>query len=448
MQTIRAGVFSMVVLALGACGDPSAPGDGGRLDGSMGGQDGALGPDAAGHDGGSSGVDAGPADDAGSIDSGSLDAGSTDGGSTDGGSTAIDAGSGVDAGPGTPPPPPPAFTALFSTRPAGDGPDGTLEDAIVALIDDAVPGSRIRVAIYTFTRARGSSALIRAHDRGVDVRVVLDGGNTSAPASELAALRAGLGAARVTVCDAPGTACVGSGIMHHKTFLFSALGDGSRDVVVQGSHNLSNSQRSMHNNLLVVRGDAALFAAYERTWNDLRADVEIPNYYRIDAGDLATRAYFFPRVAGDTVVSVLDNVNCDSTSRIRATMAFFTNARLAIAERLAARQREGCDVRVVIGDAEIRAGDRVLSTLRGAGVGVTLYPSRSGGWSVHSKYLLIDAPYSGSAAHRRLVFTGSHNWTGPALTINDETMLRVEDAPVFDAYLADWTLTRAAAARP
>jgi phosphatidylserine/phosphatidylglycerophosphate/cardiolipin synthase-like enzyme len=175
----------------------------------------------------------------------------------------------------------------------------------------------------------------------------------------------------------------------------------------------------------------------------------MPDYYRIDDGDLATRVYFFPRpTGGDTSVSILDNVMCDRTARIRVAMAFFTNARREVADALAARAREGCDVRVVAGDAEIPLGSAVASTLTGAGVQLTRYPERGGGWSLHSKYMVIDARYADSAEHRRLVFTGSHNWTGPALTVNDETLLRVEDDAVFDTFMEDWEHVRASAIRP
>jgi len=42
-----------------------------------------------------------------------------------------------------------------------------------------------------------------------------------------------------------------------------------------------------------------------------------------------------------------------------------------------------------------------------------------------------------------LVFTGSHNYTGAALRDNDETFLRVDDAAVFDAFMANWNTIRA-----
>jgi phosphatidylserine/phosphatidylglycerophosphate/cardiolipin synthase-like enzyme len=393
-----------------------------------------------------------PAQDAGSI---ADDAGVTP---EEAGGTPSDAGTvtpppdaGADAGmSSTPDAGPPTYAALFSTRSSTNAADATIESFLVSLIDQALPGSTIRIALFTFTRAGPSSALVRAHNRGVDVKVVLDGDNVNSPFSELSVLRTGLGTSRVHVCDAPGTACVGSGIMHHKTFLFSALADGSRNVVVQASHNLTTGQTTMHNNAVVIRGDAALYAAYLRTWNDLVADVEIPDYYRVDDGSLGSnRVYFFPRpTGGDTSVSILNNITCDSTARVRVAMAFFTDARVEVAQALAARKAEGCDVRVVAGDDEIPLGSSVASTLTAVGVELTRYPARSGSWGLHSKYLLIDAKYAGSTAHRRLVFTGSHNWTGPALTINDETLLRVEDDGVFTGFLADWAHVRASAVRP
>jgi phosphatidylserine/phosphatidylglycerophosphate/cardiolipin synthase-like enzyme len=363
----------------------------------------------------------------------------------------MDAGTPPPPPPPPPPPvdsgaPPPRFTAVFSTRNAANANDTRVEDAVISLIRMAVPGSRVRIAVFNFGRSTVSSELIAAHRRGVDVRLVLDGGTPRDPGTEVPTLIAGLGRDRIVICDAPGTACIGSGIMHHKTFLFSQLSDGSRNVVVQGSHNFTLGQLHMHNNALIVRGDAALYAGFERVFDDLRRDVEDPNYYRILDGDLNTRAYFFPRASGDTSVSIVENVTCDRTATIRVAMAFFTDARIAVARALAQKAREGCSVELVIGNDEIPAGDLVVSTLRSAGARVTLYPQRTNEWGLHSKYMLIDAVYAG--ARRQLVFTGSHNWTGPALDNNDETLLKVEDLGVFRAYSADWLFVRDAAVRP
>jgi len=349
--------------------------------------------------------------------------------------------------PATGTPPPPRFQVVFSQRAEGNGRDPAIENLLIELIGRALPGSRLRAAVYTFTRATVAQALIAAHRRGVDVRVVIDGSAHLAATSVVPSLVTGLGRTRVTSCSAPGSACLGTGIMHHKTYLFSALNDGSRSVVVQTSYNPTAGQLRRHNDALVIRGDSRLFATFERTFEDQRRDTVHSNYYRIQDGYFRTRAYFHPRATGDTVVSILNSVDCTGGGRIRAAMAFFTNARLEVARALAARQRAGCTVEVVIGSEGIPPGRDVLATLREMGVRVTLYPLRSG-WGLHSKYLLLDARLGGSTTTRRLVFTGSHNWTGPSLRTNDETLLRIDNAAVYDAYLANWGRVRGAASTP
>ena len=93
------------------------------------------------------------------------------------------------------------------------------------------------------------------------------------------------------------------------------------------------------------------------------------------------------------------------------------------------------------------AGDAdpaVYPALKADGVDVRQYDDK-GGNHVHSKYLLIDSEYQdGSTAKaRKLVWTGSHNYTEPALRFNDETLLRVDDADVFEAYQKNFTTLRA-----
>jgi phosphatidylserine/phosphatidylglycerophosphate/cardiolipin synthase-like enzyme len=395
--------------------------------------------------------DGGPEEaDGGWDDGGAPDEGLPEG--DDGGAAADDGGpTEDDGGPEPDDGAEPAVTiqTVFSVRPADNGRDDTVEDAIVDLIQRAVPGSRIRVAIYTFTRDRVADELVAAHLRGVDVKVLLDGGAPDVLGSEVGTLQAGLGMDRVHLCDAPGTSCLGTGIMHHKTFLFSELSDGSRNVVLQASHNLTHIQLNLHNNAVIVRNDDRLFESYQQTFEDMWQDVENDTYYHYDNGSGPARVYYFPKGSGsDPVVSILNNVRCDATARIRVLSAFFTHARRAVAQALAARQADGCDVAVVASTAENNLGADVQSTLTAGGVTLVPYPERTGGWTIHSKVLLIDAPFEGSTGHRRLVFCGSHNWTGPALWSNDETMLRIEDDGVFQAFLDDWARTRAAADRP
>lgn len=70
-------------------------------------------------------------------------------------------------------------------------------------------------------------------------------------------------------------------------------------------------------------------------------------------------------------------------------------------------------------------------------------PQASGTFS-HTKYLLIEGSYKG-VKDQKLIFTGSHTYTGMALTSNDEALLKYESAPVHDAYVLNFREQRAAA---
>lgn len=337
---------------------------------------------------------------------------------------------------------PPQKEVFFSKPLPGGAADPTIEDAIGELVDLAVPGSTVRVALYHWSRVDIAHKFVAASQAGVDVRVVLDRENQDAMGVDWEAvtvLKTGLGADRVLLCDelAGSGACIGTGINHNKFYLFSALADGSTQVVAQSSANMTGPQLHKHNNMVVIRGDAALYGAYTDYWDDLRAELQATDYYHSVDGDTGTTVYFYPRAAGDTIVGVLDNVTCGPGATIRVAMAFFTDARLEVAEKLASLREAGCDVAAIVVDDATYPGDQVLATLKGAGVDVTLYPEGPSDEGLHSKYLLIAARYAGVDG-QRLLWTGSHNYTGPALRENDETLLKIDDAGLFDAFVADW----------
>ncbi len=351
-----------------------------------------------------------------------------------------------DAGPGTAPPAPrPDKTVVFTVPNAQGTPDLTIERALLTLIAHAAPGSTIRIAMYTFTRTSISNALLAAHRRGVDVRLVLD--RVAVGEDPHRDLAAALPAGAVTVChpdDAEGS-CIGTNINHNKLALFSALQDGTRDIVAQSSANFTTAQTKMHNNLVVIRGDHALFTAYSDYWNDLQRQMRDPDYYHSEAGSTGARAYFFPRSDGDTILGVLTSTDCTAGAHLRLAIPYWTSARLEIATRLGEMFRAGCEVEVVAGNDDGNPAPEVAAAFSAAGVPVTLYAVGPAGQGVHSKYLLIEGRYF-ERDDQHLVWTGSHNFSGPSLTSNDEVLLKVDDRALYDAFVADWTRIREMAA--
>ena len=339
---------------------------------------------------------------------------------------------------------PPALEARFNVPTASGANDLTLENTIVDFVNRTPAGQSIYLSVYHFTRSAPAQALVAAQARGVNVRVILDGSNSAYAATTT--LKNGLPAANLTLCTSPnGGSCIGTDINHSKFYLFSSIGPGESSVVVQSSANLTNPMLDEHNNMVIVRGDTALYAGYLAYWQDQRAQLKNPNYYRTLIGNLPVRTYVYPRASGDTIVSVLGNVVCGGNKRLRLAMSLFTNARLAIAQSLAAKAAQGCSVVALLRDDGTTPGASVLSTLKNGGVTVHLYAASAARATIHSKYLLIDSHYdtgSGPTA-RKLVYSGSHNYTLGALQQNDEQLIRVDDAGVFAAFWANWQQTLA-----
>ncbi len=366
-----------------------------------------------------------------------------------------------DAAVGPPPPPPPPECpfapgaepqkkAIFTDQYPAE--DLDIEDELIRLFRAATPGSQIRIALFTWTRGRMVDALMSAAQRGVDVRVVLDESNQIEEpegsgnwryTAAVQRLLTELGRDRVTLCNArtppDGGGCHGTGINHNKFFLFSELCDGSRNVVVQSSANLTNPQITQYNNAVVIRNDAALHAAYLGYWRDLDAERRDLSYYHSENGDTGTKAYFFPRASQggdpdpdrDTIHNILaDNVECGNNSEVLVMMAFWSQARGYLVEDLARLRGRGCDVRVIV--SRDASTDALQRHLRDALPDNKIHLVDG----VHSKYLLVKADYLGERKH--LVWTGSHNYTGPALRENDETLLKIDDRAIFDAFRANW----------
>jgi phosphatidylserine/phosphatidylglycerophosphate/cardiolipin synthase-like enzyme len=325
-----------------------------------------------------------------------------------------------------------------------NGSDFTAQNAMIDLLRQASPGSEVHIAIYEWDSIPYAEAVEFAVSRGVTVRVVADG-NEMDPAVEQR-LVAAIGRGNVTLCGRG--ACIGTGINHNKFMLFSRLDDGSSNVVMQGSHNFRDSQNRRFNHLVVVRGDNALYTHYRDYWNDLRGQGQNLNYYDVHGdftGDTGVKGYFFPRVSGDLIISVLNNVHCDPGAELHVGMAFFKDARgVEVARTLREKRDAGCGVHIIVGnylgDDPPSPSQAVQDMLRG--MDWRIYDQ--GGVTVHSKYLLIRARYATGDEVETLVFAGSHNYTNGALRSNDEALLRLNDAASYNAFLAHWNRMRAA----
>jgi PLD-like domain len=340
----------------------------------------------------------------------------------------------------------------FFTQADNSFDDTTLENVVAELLDAAPTGSHIRVAMYSWTRLPPplANGFINAQRRGVDIQLII--GKDSMNTAAVRRLRNNIPAANFTFCGLGVTteACLNSDttlahINHNKFFLFSALNDGSRNVVVQSSANLTNPMLNNHNNLVIVRNDEALYEGYLAYWNDMKSQQRVADYGKRWSGESATLITFNrPDVPGDEedpLVEALAALTCsaggapDAKGLVRVAHSSFVASRMAAARQLERLKREGCTVEVLAPtiDAEPAA------LFNNAGIPAIARRDPGG---LHSKIVLADTT-DASGVRRQIVWTGSHTLDWASLHGNDETLLRIEDARVFDAFNADWEGLRA-----
>lgn len=349
----------------------------------------------------------------------------------------------------------PVATGAVFNDPAGGDPTAIVRQ-ICSLVRQAPSGSRIRVAHFVISGEAGldvATELAEAHERGVDVQLVLDGWQVDNPAVELLRRTLGTDESRrswLHVCtglspEGNTAACIGTKGQHNKFYLFSQTG-GESDVVVQSSANFTDLNSTTYwNNAVTLPGNTRLYRAYDAYFEDLAAERRTDDYARTTTTGMrggSVTAYFFPFATGDPVLDFLAGAGCDTRTTIRIGMSEWDTYRIGIAERLLELARRGCQVRIVHGklDAEVRdvlSGhpNIALRALDDAGA----LPGR-----IHSKYLLLEGRHGGDR-HARWVLTGSPNYNHTSLRRNDEAMIKTNIGSLYEQYEDNFATMYAAA---
>lgn len=368
--------------------------------------------------------------------------------------------------------------AIFNTPGFNRGATTTIEDSLISMTRLAVPGSKIRVALYRVDRAPVMQALVDASHRGVDVQVVLDGGNKAfrkVPGHAVNILASGLqclaGEKCLKFCASPikaplslvkakegykfGGSCRGLVINHNKLFLFSELADGQKNVIAQTSSNMMTHQLEMYNDLLLIKNDELLFLGFMNYWKKLKGDKTVLKKASptLLSSDEKVKAYFFPRLisGADPIEELLKKVNCRlPNSRIRGAQSAFTRG--SVAKQMKRLINEGCQVDIIsrMDPLQKSPGKKVRKAL-GDNLLILPYrghrPEEQHPNSIHTKIVLIDASIDNSQEKIQVVLTGSHNIDLWSLRSNDEVLLAVRDRRLHDRYneFLDRILTDAAA---
>ena len=316
-----------------------------------------------------------------------------------------------------------------------------LMNMLVRRLDGATKS--IDCCLYSISGSVGqtvASALVRAKNRGVDVRVIVEKDN----------LAAGTGTTFSQIIGPAGIPWIaddfdaingGAGLMHNKFVIVDAGGFANQAWVWTGSWNLTdNGTYDDAQNAMEVQ-DQALAKAYtmefEEMWGSTTA---LPNAaasrfgarkldntpHVFSIGGLPVELYFSP---SDRTTSAISQTLGGATSSVNFALLTFTRADLA--STLKAKKNLGLKVRGVL-DNGTDSGSQ-YSFLSSGGVDVRLKVGGSG--LLHHKYAIVDAEKNDA---RHFTITGSHNWSNSAETSNNENTLIVESASVANQYLQEF----------
>ena len=269
----------------------------------------------------------------------------------------------------------------------------------------------VDVAAYDIDLWSIRDALIGAHRRGVEVRVVSEADNLGHREF------ADLAAARIPVIGDNQPS-----LMHHKFVVIDRL------EVWTGSMNLTLGSAYWSNNNLLALQSGDLASSYTREFEEMflenrfgavsRADTPIP---RVAFGGAEVQVLFSP---DDGVLQQLLELVGSAERSIEFLAFAFTSTDLA--QAMIDRADHGVQVRGVFDQEQAGGLGSVYPLMREAGIDVRLDSLRG---DMHHKVILID---------RAIVVTGSYNFSRSAEEQNDENLLILHAPQVAAEYLIEF----------
>lgn len=296
------------------------------------------------------------------------------------------------------------------------------ERALLADIETATRS--IELASFEYNLTSVAEALARAQARGVVVRLALDRESLESP---VMAKWAGL----VEDAGIPISWQEGDGFLHSKFVIVD------QRLVWTGSWNPTINDTYRNNNNLLRITVPALVENYAAEFERMAAG-EFGNdktgrtpYPVVRMGTGTVESYFSPR---ERVRSrVIDWVD---RARVSVEVLAFSFTDNEIADALIERNTAGVPVRVVFETRNADGSGSEYARLRRRGV-ETLEDGNC--YTMHHKVIIVD---------RRVVITGSYNFTARAEDVNDENALVIDDPALAAAYLAEFERVYAQAQSP
>ena len=342
--------------------------------------------------------------------------------------------------------------ALF-TRGLYKQPDNTLVDKLRSLIQKAEPGSYIRFSVFLFFYENQNEPilldLLAAAERGVNVQLIIDLPESDNPE------RRGIGYAFQSSFDTRIRAAAIKGNSdswlknhssvdwdsknHTKIFLFSNSA-GFKNWLIFTSENLTDTERQKYQAGLLIR-DKYSYDAFDKYWTQILQGSYTDLWAASSGGNLTH--YFFPQTTNeDAIYQQLDQITVKpdgaQQGKLLISMARWNFERFPLAMKLVELAENGINIEIVTRNNPQIVDEVILKALSHR-PNITLHTADVDRLNIHSKYILYDGYYQDKnpdepEVPKKILWVGSHNFTGMAMRNNYETWSEVRDDKIFQAY--------------
>ena len=286
------------------------------------------------------------------------------------------------------------------------GPDGPLADSIDAA------RLTVDVAAYSMSLRTIRDALIRAHERGVQVRVVMESDNMDGSAPQ-ALIEAGI----------PVLGDRREGLMHDKFVVID------RSEVWIGSMNFTFSGTYDDNNNLIHIRSVEMAENYTKEFDEMFVDDKfgpdvVPATPNPDITISGTRVETFFSPDDGVAAHVLQVLNDAEESIYFMAFSFTTDE---LGEAIRSKAENGLMVAGVMEEEQVKSNiGTEYDPFKQAGLDV--YVDGNDG-QMHHKVMIVDG---------KIVITGSYNFSNSAETRNDENLVIFHNEQIADFYLGEF----------
>ncbi|MBN1121624.1 MAG: phospholipase [Anaerolineae bacterium] len=303
--------------------------------------------------------------------------------------------------------------AVYFTDPVipfDDVTTGGIEENLIWLIDNAQYS--IDAAMFEFNLQNVADALIAAHNRGVQVRIVYDDEHTEDDFQMEDLIDAGI----------PATPDERSALMHNKFFIFD------RSIVWTGSLNFTENGVYRNNNNAIAILSPQLALNYTTEFEEMFGGEFGPTstantpYPGVDIDGMWVETYFSPE---DEVMNQLISLASEATYSIHFMAFSFTDYDLA--KVMIDQAAAGVEVSGIYESRGANTESSECNTLLGEGIDVRLDGNPR---TFHHKVIIIDGA---------IVATGSFNYSTNATESNDENLLIIHSPQVAALYEGEFT---------